>query len=71
MADNERSWVRAAVCVDRSGVEGQISPIHDTPSVATLTRKLTLANVHTHTCQGHFPSAGGGSRSGRVQPRVH
>lgn len=30
--------------MDRSGVEGHISPIHDTPSVATLTHK------HTGTC---------------------
>ena len=52
------------------GVEGQISPIHDTPSVATLTHINTRFRAHIFVCQGHFPSVCGRGRAGRVQPWV-
>lgn len=41
------------------GVEGQISPIHDTPSVATLTHTQTYPGTHTWTyVRGTFPAFG-------------
>lgn len=41
------------------GVEGQISPIHDTPSVATLAHTQTCTGTHTSTyVRGTFPAFG-------------
>lgn len=40
---------RGCLCGQVTRVEGQISPIHDTPSVATLTHKHAHSHVHAYT----------------------
>lgn len=52
MVDNRGAGLKAPFVWTGQGVEGQISPIHDTPSVATLTHTNTRAHTHTHVCQG-------------------
>lgn len=60
MADNGRAGLKGPFVWTGQGVEGQISPIHDAPSVATLTRRRTAALAHTHMhVRGHFPSVRG------------
>lgn len=46
MADNSGVGLKGLFVWTGHGVEGQISPIHDTRSVATLTHKHTLACTH-------------------------
>lgn len=58
-ADNSRAGLKAPFVWTGQGVEGQISPIHDTPSVATLAHTQTYTGIHTATyVRGTFPAFG-------------
>lgn len=52
MADNSGVGLKGPFVWTGQGVEGQISPIHDTPSVATLT------HTQTHTTCTHIRMSG-------------
>lgn len=56
MADNGKVGLKGPFVWTGQEVEGQISPIHDTPSVATLTHTQTHTRVHTRMyVGGPFP----------------